>query len=134
MGPLPFPKNLHLGLSAVIVIPVGLLYGFDPGQILPGFLWPDVQDLELKNMIRSVMGLYLTLGAFWFYAIKHPAYWRAGTLINVLFMGGLAFGRLISMLLDGVSIVFMIGMLLEAMMMVWGIYNLKTWGEKKDVM
>ena len=122
----PFPKNLHLALSAAVVIPVGLIYGADPGHILPGFLWPEVNDLELKNMIRSVMGLYLVLGVFWIVAIKKQAYWRVATVINVLFMGGLAFGRLISLVLDGFSPLFFTGMLLEGLMMLWGIFNLKT--------
>jgi hypothetical protein len=121
-----FSIKLHLAISAAVVIPVGLIYGFDPGHILPGVLWPEVGDLELKNMIRSVMGLYLTLGFFWIFAIKNPAYWNAATLINVLFMGGLAFGRLISMLFDGISLVFTVGMLLETFMMAWGIFNLKS--------
>ena len=120
------PKNLHLALSAAVVIPVGLIYGGDPGHILPGILWPEVQDLEMKNMIRSVMGLYLVLGVVWIVALKRSAYWRMATVINVLFMGGLALGRLISLLLDGFSTLFFIGMLLEAMMMIWGIINLRN--------
>lgn len=121
-----FPIKLHLGISAAVVIAAGLLYGANPGHILPDILWPAVHDIELKNMIRSVMGLYLTLGVFWFFAIKNPAYWKAATLINVLFMGGLAFGRLVSLILDGISPLFAVGMLLEALMMVWGIINLKS--------
>ena len=121
----PFPRNLHLALSAIVVIPVGLIYGADPGNIIPGILWPEVNDLELKNMIRSVMGLYLVLGIFWIVAIKKQVYWRMATLINVLFMGGLVFGRLISLILDGFSFVFFTGMILEGLMMAWGIFNLK---------
>jgi len=40
-------------------------------------------------------------------------------------MGGLAAGRLISTILDGVSPQYTLGMILELLMMGWGIYNLK---------
>ena len=42
-------------------------------------------------------------------------------------MGGLAFGRITSILLDGIpSIPFSIGTVLEILFMIWGIVNLKT--------
>ncbi|MGA9238097.1 MAG: DUF4345 family protein, partial [Robiginitalea sp.] len=54
-----------------------------------------------------------------------PVYWRSATISNILFMGGLGAGRLISLLLDGVSPQYTLGMILEFLMMGWGIYNLK---------
>lgn len=118
-------NNLHLILSVSIVLPVGLLYGLHPSEILPYVFGFDVQDLELKNIFRAMMGLYLTLSIYWIIGIIKPQYWKTATLINVLFMGGLSFGRIISTVFDGVSKQYLIGLLLELLFMVWGIYNLK---------
>ncbi len=122
-----FIKNLQLGISATVVIIAGLIYGFHPSEILPAIFGFEVQDLELKNIFRAIMGLYLALGAFWIVAIRNPTHWRSATLINVIFMGGLAFGRAISTIFDGISFQFTIGLILESFMMFWGIYNLKKY-------
>ena len=118
-------KNLQLGISASVVVLVAFVYGANPSKILPLFFDFRVENLELKNIFRAVMGLYFGFAVYWIYGIVKPKCWRSATLSNVIFMGGLALGRLISLVIDGVSKQFLIGMLLEAIMMCWGIYNLK---------
>ena len=121
-----FSKIAHLGLSAVIVIIVGIIYGSNPSKILPLVFDFEVESLELKNIFRATMGLYLALGTYWIIGIINANHWRTATLINVLFMGGLAFGRLLSTFVDGVSQQYVIGLILELIFMLWGIYNLKN--------
>ena len=118
-------KNLHLGLSAAVVIVAALLYGANPEWSIPYVFGFDVEALELKNIFRAIMGLYLGLAAYWIAGIRNVKYWEGATISNIVFMGGLALGRLISTVLDGVSIIWVIGLLLELFMMVWGIYNLR---------
>ncbi len=118
--------KFHLGISALIVISVGLLYGFAPSKFMPLVFNFNVESLELKNMLRAIMGLYLGFGIYWIVGIVKPSQWRTATLANVIFMGGLAFGRIISTLVDGISEQFMGGLLLELIFMVWGIWNLKN--------
>ncbi len=121
-----FTKKLHLGLSSFIVITVGIIYGANPTSILPYVFGFEVESLELKNIFRAIMGLYLAIGVFWIVGFVKPKYWHTATLANILFMGGLAFGRIVSTVFDGVSSQFTIGLVLELFFMVWGIYNLNT--------
>ena len=102
-----------------------LLYGANPGKFLPLVFDFEVESLELKNIFRAVMGLYLAFAAYWLLGVRRPNYWRSATISNILFMGGLGAGRLISTILDGVSPQYTLGMVLELLMMGWGIYNLK---------
>ncbi|WP_103072595.1 DUF4345 domain-containing protein [Aquimarina sediminis] len=118
-------KNLHLGVSATIVFGVALIYGFNPNRILPLFFDFTVDNLELKNIFRAVMGLYIGFAIYWIIGIRKSEYWKNATISNVIFMGGLVFGRLLSTILDGVSIQFTFALILELIGMIWGIYNLK---------
>jgi hypothetical protein len=119
-------KNLHLGLSSLTVIGVGLTYGISPNQILPFFFDFKVESIDLNNVFRAIMGLYLGLAFYWLFGVFKTEYWRNATLISVIFMGGLAFGRIISIILDGIpSLPFSIGTILEILFMFWGIKNLK---------
>lgn len=123
------PKNLQLTISALIVILMAFVYGAHPSVIMPYIFGFEVQDLELKNIFRAVMGIYLAFGGYWVFGILQTKHWKPATVINILFMGGLAFGRLVSTIIDGWSPQYGIGMLLEVMMMSWAIWNLKFYKE-----
>ena len=119
-------KNLHLWLSSLTVIGVGISYGISPNQILPFFFDFKVETIDLNNIFRAIMGLYLGLAFYWIYGIFKSEHWKNATLICVIFMGGLAFGRIISILFDGIpSLPFSIGTVVEILFMFWGIRNLK---------
>lgn len=118
-------KNTQLFLSALVVVGAALFYGASPDNLLPVLFDFDTQNTDLRNILRALMGLYLAFASFWIYALYRPAYWRAATLSNALFMGGLGFGRMMSFILDGYSEVYFPGMLLEFGMMAWAIFNLK---------
>ncbi len=75
-------------------------------------------------MMRATMGLYLAIAGFWIVGIVNKKYWRIATIFNVVFMGGLAFGRVLSFLFDGFSSQFLIGLLLEVILLIWGLFNL----------
>ncbi|KPM32288.1 Hypothetical protein I595_1938 [Croceitalea dokdonensis DOKDO 023] len=120
-------KNIHLGLSAIIVFFAALIYGGNPSAILPYFFDFEVQNLELKNIFRAIMGVYMGFTVYWVMGIRKPEHWKGATISNIIFMGGLAFGRLVSTVFDGISIQYTIGMLLEFGMMLWGMYNLKRY-------
>lgn len=124
-------KNLHLLISSTVVILAALVYGFNPSTILPRVFDFEVDSLELKNIFRALMGLYLAFSFYWVLGSLRPKLWKAATLSNILFMGGLGFGRLISLMFDGFSIQYGIGMMLEFMMMFWGLYNINFFKNKK---
>jgi len=118
-------KNLQLLISALVVIGAAIFYGGSPEVFLPLVFEFEVLDVDLKNIFRSILGLYLAFAGYWLYALYRPQLWRTATWSNVLFMGGLGFGRLLSYLFDGYSEPYFTGMLLEFGMMAWGLYNLK---------
>lgn len=120
------PKNLHLGISAFIVISVSFVYGGNPSSFLPYVFGFEVEAIDLKNILRAIMGLYIAFGCYWIYGLVQPKYWRSATISNVLFMGGLAAGRIVSTIFDGVSDQFMVGLILEIIFLIWGIYLLKA--------
>ncbi|NER16692.1 DUF4345 domain-containing protein [Spongiivirga citrea] len=120
-------KNLHLVSSAIIVISVGLIYGVSPSTILPKIFGFTVDDLELKNIFRAIMGLYFALGIYWIVGARNTKYWKGTTITNIVFMGGLVFGRLISTIIDGWSPQYGVGMILEMIYMFWGIYNINKY-------
>ena len=51
--------------------------------------------------MRALAGLYLALAAFWVYAAYHDKYRDAAILTAILFAGGLAAGRCVSLITDG---------------------------------
>ena len=72
------------------------------------------------------MGLYVGFATYWIIGIFKCDHWRNATLSSVIFMGGLAFGRMVSILIDGVpSVAFLVGTVAEIVLMLWGIHNLK---------
>ncbi len=117
-------KSLQLLISAVVVVLASLAYGVYPEKSMPYLFGFEVYDRELKNILRAVMGLYLGFAGYWMMGLRNPAHWRAATRSNVIFMGGLGAGRAISLLADGISPQYSIGMILEFGMMAWGIRNL----------
>lgn len=123
------PKNLNLLLSGVIVIIAGIVYGGHPTYIMPELLGFEVVDLELKNMLRAVMGIYMGVGLFWILGSHKTKPWYGATLSNMLFMGGISFGRIISTIFDGVSPLFTPALFLELIFFGWGFYNLKKYTE-----
>ncbi len=118
-------QKLHLGLSALVVIGVAIIYGANPTKLPSVFFDFNVQSVDLKNIFRAMMGLYLAIASYWIYGIIRPIHWRSATLVNIIFMGGLAFGRILSSFLDGFSIPFTKGLILELIFLIWGLYNLK---------
>ena len=121
-------KNLHLSTSIIFIIPIALIYGLYPNAILSKLFDIKVETINLTNIFRAIMGLYLATSTIWFIGIIKPKFWTIATLTNIVFMGGLAFGRLLSLVLDGLpSLYFLAGLFLELSFAFWGIKNIKKY-------
>ncbi len=120
-------KNIQLLISALVVAGAALAYGVQPDILMPYLFGFEVGDRELLNIFRAIMGLYLGFAGYWLLGIRKDTHWRAATRSNVIFMGGLGLGRALSLLLDGFSPQYGIGMILEFSMMAWGIRNLRAY-------
>jgi uncharacterized membrane protein len=119
-------KNLHLAVSAIAIFIVSLVYGLFPGIALPLFFDFKVDSIDLKEVFRATMGLYIAMAALWSAGTVKPLLWRAATISNVFFMTGLASGRIISLLVDGMpSLSFLIGIVAEFGFAIWGLKNLE---------
>lgn len=115
-------KKVHLIISLIIVIPVSLVYGFKPSFQLGLHLY----TINEHNVFKSVMGLYWGVSALWLLGLFKEKYLYAALLSNVVFMLGLGFGRLISLVLDGTpTVVLLFGTFGELLLGFYGVWVLK---------
>lgn len=95
-------RNAHLLVSAVLVAIAGLMYGTAPAVLLPRVFAIQVETVDLANIFRALMCLYLGASGIWLLGVIKPQLWRMATLTNIAFMACLVAGRLISWFADGV--------------------------------
>jgi Domain of unknown function (DUF4345) len=121
-------KNLHLILSTIILIPVALGYGITPKTVLPILLNIRLDTVDMFNICRAIMVLYLAMSALFLMGIFNKKYWFTATITNIFLMGGLALGRILSLVLDGMpSPIFLWGTLGEMVLAVFAFYQLRKW-------
>ena len=108
------------------VFPVALTYGVNP-QVTLAYLYDiEVNNVNLSNIFRAIMGLYIALNIFWVIgAFKKtlllPAMWSL-----TIFMTGIGLGRLMSLIIDGVPYsAFLLYMLLEFIFAIFGFFFIK---------
>jgi hypothetical protein len=86
---------------AVGLVPIALGYGAKPTASLDALFGITVDTTNLIHIMRAVMGLYLGMAVIWVWgAIKQRM--TAPALVScAVFMLGLAAGRILSFVLDG---------------------------------
>ena len=89
--------KIHLIISVIIVIPISLVYGFNPASQFD----IQLQTIDEHNFFKAIMGLYLGFAMLWILGIFKQHYFKIAVLTNMLFMLGLGVGRLLSISLDG---------------------------------
>jgi hypothetical protein len=119
-------KNLHLILSAIILIPASLLYGLYPEEALPRLFEVDIASVDLRNIFRAIMFLYLGIAGILVLGVLTSDYWKFATLLLIVFMGSLALGRVISYFIDGKpSLLFILGLFGELILAVFSYRQLR---------
>ena len=96
-------QKLVLLIAAVGLIPIALGYGFMPEKTLTPLYGFDVANVNLKHIMRAVMGLYFGQIIIWFLGFSNPKVRRPAMYSLVVFMLGLAGGRILSLTIDGNS-------------------------------
>ncbi len=86
--------------SGVSVIFIGLLYGVAPSITLEGIVGLSVEANEL-HIFRAIMGLYCGVGGLLIAGALKKEHISSALLLETVFLGGLAGGRLISFAVDG---------------------------------
>ena len=119
-------KNLHLLVSVLIVVPTAIIYGSP--SILQKQLDIQVNTIDLSNLLKATMCLYLGASMVWILGIYKTSYWIRATELNILFMLTLAIGRTLSMVIDGVPISgYVFGIIIEFILGFYSIYQLKKY-------
>ena len=121
-------KNLHLMISAILIVAIAFAYGIAPAALLPVLFDFKVGTTDLHNIFRSIMCLYIGMVIIWVAGIFKPRYWDTATIVNIVFMSGLAIGRLVSFAADGIpSITLLIGFFVEVSLAVLSYFNWKKY-------
>ena len=119
-------KNLHLLISLSIVVPTAIIYGSP--SILSERLDIQVNTVDLSNMLKAIMCLYLGVSLVWILGIWKTDYWKSATQLNILFMLTLATGRILSMMTDGLPTGgYIFGAVAELIIGLFSIYQLKKY-------
>ena len=96
-------KKVLLVLSFVTVCVIALLYGISPQWFFDTFLVTSQEPgIDQSHILRAVMMLYIALGLFWLYCAFSDKYRDAGIIVLAIFCGGLATGRVLSVIVDGI--------------------------------
>ncbi|MFH0270711.1 DUF4345 domain-containing protein [Vibrio jasicida] len=94
-------QSIFLLLAAAGLTPIALSYGFSPVDSLSFLFGIDASSVNVSHIFRAVMGLYLALAMFWVMGAMSIKYRLPALYSLVIFMWGLAMGRLLSLLVDG---------------------------------
>lgn len=94
-------ENTFLLLAAAGLTPIALSYGFQPSSSLPWLFDIDASSTNVIHIFRAIMGLYLCLVLFWILGAVTKKFHLPALYSLVVFMFGLAFGRLLSLVIDG---------------------------------
>lgn len=112
-------KHTHLIISSVVVFPISLIYGF----FQEFFFQLSVNTIDESNILKAIMGIYIAFALLWVLGISQPKYWKIATVSNVIFMFGLASGRIVSMICDGLpSKLLILGVFGELILGCYGVY------------
>ena len=114
-------KNISLIISVFIAVPIGIIYGSQPNLLFD----IQLQTIDEYNVFKAIMGLYFGFSLLWILGIFKNNLWQMAIVSNFIFMLGLAFGRTISIISDGIpSMIFVLGILGEVTL---GLYSYFIW-------
>ena len=94
-------RQTFLLLTAIGLLPIALSYGLMPQKSLSYLFDISVSDPNGAHIFRAVMGLYLALILFWCAGALKVQVRQAALYSLVVFMFGLAAGRVLSLIIDG---------------------------------
>jgi hypothetical protein len=95
-------RQIFLVMAAVGLTPIALGYGLNPSMSLEYLFEFPVPNVNGTHIFRAIMGLYLALAVFWVMGAYKVHLRQAALYSLVVFMFGLAAGRVLSLVVDGV--------------------------------
>jgi len=94
-------RQMFLLVAATGLLPIALSYGLIPQKSLSYLFNIAVPDPNGIHIFRAVMGLYLALSIFWVIGAFTVKVRQAAIYSLIVFMFGLAAGRTLSLIIDG---------------------------------
>ena len=94
-------QKLFLLAATFGLIPIALGYGLMPAESLPYLYGVSVEGTSNTHILRAVMGLYLAMALFWFMGARSERLQTPAIMSLIVFMLGLAAGRVLSIAIDG---------------------------------
>ena len=94
-------ERAFLIFCAVGLVPIALGYGAAPAVTLDLLFGISVDTLNLTHIMRAVMGLYLGMVVFWLWGAFSKPLTAPALAGCAVFMLGLAAGRILSFVIDG---------------------------------
>ena len=86
---------------AVGLVPIALGYGAKPSVSLDILFGITVDTTNLTHIMRAVMGLYLGMAVLWLWGAFRKSMVGPALVACAVFMLGLAAGRILSFIIDG---------------------------------
>lgn len=94
--------RLFLLAVVILIVPIALNYGLDPGRTLPLTLDVHVEGTNQTHIFRALMCLYLGTAVYWGIGAFNPSWQRMAVIYAIFFAFSLAAGRAISLVVDGI--------------------------------
>jgi hypothetical protein len=94
-------NRAFLVFCAVGLVPIALGYGAMPSVTLDALFGITVDTTNLTHIMRAVMGLYFGMVVLWLWGAFRESMARPALVACAVFMLGLAAGRVLSFILDG---------------------------------
>ncbi|ARN74252.1 DUF4345 domain-containing protein [Oceanicoccus sagamiensis] len=94
-------ERIFLFLATLGLLPIALSYGASPQTSMDYLFAIDASSVNSTHIFRAVMGLYLALALFWFIGAQREALTLPALWSLTVFMLGLAAGRVLSLIIDG---------------------------------
>ncbi len=119
-------RQIFLLITAIGLIPIALSYGLLPQKSLSYLFDIELSNINGSHIFRAVMGLYFALLSFWIVGAFKVQLRQAALYSLTVFMFGLAIGRVLSIVVDGIPSWLLIGYLgLEVICGTLGVILLK---------
>ena len=83
------------------LLPIALSYGASPARSLDLLFGIGVETTNATHIFRAVMGLYLGMVVIWLLGAFRPSLTAPALVCCAVFMLGLALGRVLSLVVDG---------------------------------
>ena len=94
-------NRAFLIFCAVGLVPIALGYGAKPSVSLYALFGINVDTTNLTHIMRAVIGLYVAMAVFWVWGALSRSMTVPALAACAVFMLGLAAGRILSFVLDG---------------------------------